>query len=92
MSHADVRERSDWLRDEFTQEATKRLDEQRAGFLYHAVDTVFSSSLHEQKPEADRDLDATAYTIPFNATIRSFNNRLIALLLRWAQERETLIS
>jgi hypothetical protein len=90
MSHVDVRERSDWLRDEFMREATKRLDEQRAGFLYNAVDAVFASSIHEQKPEADRDLDATAYTIPFNGTIRSFNDRLIALLLSRAEEREGL--
>ncbi|WLA83232.1 hypothetical protein [Bradyrhizobium elkanii] len=88
MTNADVRERSDWLRDEFKREVTTRLDELRAGFLYNAVDAVFASSIHEQKPEAGRDLDATAYTIPFNGTIRSFNDRLIELLLSRAEERQ----
>jgi hypothetical protein len=49
------------------------LGEQRAGMLYHAVDTVFSVSFREHKPQVARDLDATSYTIPFNETIRSLN-------------------
>ncbi|MEY9416827.1 hypothetical protein ABIF69_003269 [Bradyrhizobium japonicum] len=58
--------------------------------LYHAVDTVFSASFHEHKPEAARDLDATAYTIPFNGTIRSLNGWLIRKLLSRVNELELL--
>jgi hypothetical protein len=90
MSSAGVQERFDWLRKVFIQQAVSRIGEQRASFLYYAVDTVFSSSFYEHKPQVGRDLDATAYTISFNKTIRSLNGWLIERLLRRVEERERL--
>lgn len=92
MSHTGVRERHNWLRTAFIEEAGRRVGEQRAGMLYHAVDTVFSASFREHKPLVDRDLDATAYTIPFNETIRSLNGWLIRKLLVRTDELEQLNS
>jgi hypothetical protein len=92
MSNTGVRERYDWLRSAFMEEATRRIGEQRAGILYHAIDTVFSASFPERVPRVGRDLDATAYTIDFNATIRSFNSWLIRKLVDWVDELERLNS
>lgn len=90
MSHTGVWERYDWLRSAFIEEAARRIGEERAGMLYHAVDTVFAASFHKHKPEAGRDLDATAYTIPFNDTIRSLNGWLIRRLLSRVKELELM--
>jgi hypothetical protein len=85
-------ERYDWLRSAFMEEATRRIGEQRAGMLYHAIDTVFSASFPERVPRVGRDLDATAYTLDFNATIRSFNSWLIRKLVDRVDELERLNS
>jgi hypothetical protein len=90
MSHTGVWQRYDWLRTAFIEEAGRRVGKERAGMLYHAVDTVFSASFHEQKPQVARDLDATCYTIPFNETIRALNGRLIRRLLSRVDELELL--
>lgn len=92
MSHTGVGERYDWLRTTFIEEAGRRVGEVRAGMLYHAVDTVFSASFREHKPQVARDLDATSYTIPFNETIRSLNGWLIRKLLSRVDELELLNS
>ena len=92
MSHIGIWERYDWLRTAFLEEAGRRVGEQRAGMLYHALDTVFSASFREHKPQFARDLDATAYTISFNETIRSLNGWLIRKLLSRVDELERLNS
>jgi hypothetical protein len=92
MSHTGVWERYDWLRTAFIEEAARRVGEQRAGMLYHAVDTVFLASFREHKPQVARDLDATSYTIPFNETIRSLNGWLIRKLLSRVDQLERLNS
>ena len=90
MSAAGVQERFGWLRKIFMHEAASRIGEQRASFLYYAVETVFTSSFYEHKPKVARDLDATAYAIPFNETIRSLNKSLIERLLRRVEERKRM--
>lgn len=73
-------ERYEWLRNTLLLEATNVIGEGRAGCLNNAVDTVFSASFFEHAPKASRDLDATLYTLPFNDTIRSFNQALLEKL------------
>jgi hypothetical protein len=81
---AGAEERWLWLREAFVTEASKRIGEQDAWTAWNAIDTTFAASFQERKPKAQRDLDATPYTLPFNDTICAFNRRLRDLLMKVA--------
>ena len=92
MSRTGVEDRYNWLREAFLEDAKDRLGEQRAGMLYNAADTVFSSSFLALMPKAGRDLDATLYTLPFNETICTLNRSLVQKLLDRVDELNKLRS
>jgi hypothetical protein len=77
IGQEDVTKRWRWFGETFLEEAKKRIDERRAGFAWRAIDDGFAASFPDRKPKASRDLDATPYIIPFNATIQAFNTRLL---------------
>jgi hypothetical protein len=82
-------ERWMWFRETFVRLAQKRLDVEHAWTAWNAIDATFAASFPDRKPEARRDLDATAYTLPFNATICAFNRTLRQRLVQRLAELQT---
>lgn len=67
-----------WLAETFLTEGKSRIEENRAGMAWNAFTTSFSASFPGQGPRPRRDEDAAQYVLPFNDTIRAFNEQLRA--------------
>jgi hypothetical protein len=73
-----------WLSETFLSEAKSHIEEDRAGMAWNAFTTTFSASFPGQEPRARRDEDAAPYVLPFNDTIRAFNEQLRARIGAYA--------
>lgn len=87
---ADAEERWKWFQTTFLVEASKRVEENRAGLAWMAVDACLAASFPDHKPVARRDLDASPYTLPFNRTVCALNRRLLDKLVEVAARKPQL--
>lgn len=67
-----------WLADTFLAEAQERIDGNHAAMAWKAFTASFSASFPGQAPRPRRDEDAAQYVLPFNDSIRAFNEQLRA--------------
>ncbi|WGD54162.1 phosphoribosyltransferase [Bradyrhizobium sp. CB1650] len=75
-----MRERVDWLVTTIKKSATSQLSEQEAGTLVRAILETSNAGLNVSERRIAKDHAYGHYTSPYNATVRTLNERLCDLI------------
>ncbi|MCP3468473.1 hypothetical protein [Bradyrhizobium sp. CCGUVB23] len=76
ISDKVMRERVDWLMASIKKSAASQLSEQDAGMLARAIQETSNAGLNEKDRKVGKGHAYGHYTSPYNATVRSLNERL----------------